>query len=280
MRVPRGRCWAGACSADGLGRSRQERWAEVRSCWRRNRGLHGAPPRRVPSPGRSIRPRVVGALALWTTGRRPYDGCTNTNTNTTTNTAGQRGRRCIGLDRGPHRTSLGGGTCCQDGVLSRMGLLGLPRLGPDGRAVQWVLGGGVLGRRARPKSAGTLGGGQVVLAAVVEERGASVGAEAQAQAEAALSGPGRGRGVSGRPGATNGGQHGPPVRTAPAARGLRWARAACWRCLTTSTAQVPGMPAERQRKVPVRGGRRRVGPLVSCRIVWSRGRGLGCALIG
>ena len=32
-------------------------------------------------------------------------------------------------------------------------------------AVQWVLGGGVLGRRARPKSAGTLGGGEVVLAA-------------------------------------------------------------------------------------------------------------------
>jgi len=58
--VPSRMRWVEACSAGGLRRRCQERCAEVRSCWRRHRADHGAPPRKVPSQGRSIRPRVAG----------------------------------------------------------------------------------------------------------------------------------------------------------------------------------------------------------------------------
>jgi len=136
-------CWAEACSAGGLGRSRQERWTEVRSCKQRNRWARGTPPRKVPVQWRSIRPRVAGGSASLDLGTSPTRWVSPTQPPTPTPP------RRDGTDAGRAwgrvwRTwpSLGVRSCSRDGALSLMGACsprwsrvpwGLPRGGTERR---------------------------------------------------------------------------------------------------------------------------------------------------
>jgi len=137
---------------------------EVRSCWRRNRAVHGAPPRKVPSQGRSIRPRMTGALPLWTSGRRPHDAFHEHEHHHHHEHDGVAWTGCRGVGSCSRRTSLRPtGACSPRWSWVLWGCRREGRSDGDG-AFTWVLGGGVLGRWSRSRCRERWDGGQVVLA--------------------------------------------------------------------------------------------------------------------